>query len=236
MSDNTVTPDAPQPPLTVRDTSSRPGWNLSSADIDKMVTGLRGAGVAEEAITAALKADGIEVPAKPGTDTRSEAEKAFDQSSLAPAASGSEYQVQWYSHPPIPTDELAAALNVPVADRIGFQQALDTGLRGAMAAMAMPREVGGALIELMCDSAARYSQLGSDAERSLYNRAARADAEAVLGPDATKDNQAVLGRLPAPLVTALANGGYLSDAKVLAQLALQNRRQSARDDLAKASK
>jgi hypothetical protein len=148
-----------------------------------------------------------------------------------PAAYG---PVSWVATTATISPTLAEALGADGQDAKMQTAALDRTLRQGLANLGIPASAGASTIELMADSARRFSAMSSDAERSAMRQEARRQVEAVYGPDAAKEYTAVLQqwRSKSPkAVDALINSDYFSDPRVLGQLATRARLNAARKGL-----
>jgi hypothetical protein len=224
---------APQP-LTDREARVANWTRLSDQQAASAINALLDAGVDPAVVKAAAEADGFSMPTI-RADVRSEEQKIFDASSMAPAGSVADYEIQWFQRSVEPTEPLAQALGVPIIDRTGFHFALDRGLRAGVGAMRFPAALGGALIEQAADDAARYGSM-TEVEKTLFDRQQVHDLHSVTGDaDRAKADAKMLvdiWRQSNPkLVDGLVKAGWFRSARTVMLLAHQANRLLARSEL-----
>lgn len=229
--------DSPTAPSQNPDIAT--GSIITAEQSASFVALLRKHGVSEDQIKEAVTGDG-HVYVAPNADVsipdrRTEDLKQFD-AFAGPNTDPAAYKTSIFNLRGAPqTGDLATVLGATGPE---FVPALEQAMRNGMAAMALPAQVGGSIIEMAGETAARFSRM-SDAEKSQARQAARASVEQIFGPDATKDARELLNlwRTVSPdVVDALVAADYLSDARVLGALVSQAQRMNARDALGKVKK
>jgi hypothetical protein len=173
----------------------------SAADAQKAYENWIKLGLPEEDIRRALEADGwtrIE-------DGKSEAEEAFDSSSLGPAASASEYKLSYVGRPSVPTADLVA---------------LDQDFREAFHAASVPPTMAQGVLDSLLDSMDAWNGQTTDAARGLYKQeqkvilARMGDLERLITLASLP-----LGRMPRDMRDELHERGCLESAAAVRRLA-----------------
>ena len=207
------TPATPAEEPTREDLTSLSQPSFSAAEAKSMAEELIRAGVPQEQVEAALKADGYRLEDDTRTDEQIEHDRMFG------AAPPEQYRLDYQGRIPagMEIDKLAAA---------------NTEMTTWLSQAGFSPEIGPAVLERAIDAGQAYAKM-SDVDRQLWVGEQRAEfARMARTPERAAElidfASAVLARGGQAFSDALAKSGALDDAGVLMHLAHQGERLAAR--------
>ena len=215
MTENTPTPGptpipaipAPPPPtLAEKPTASSPSW-IGTDDARKLADGLLKAGVPQDRVLAALKADGYDF----AIDTRSPEQAELDRQGIGVEHAPSEYKIDWVGRVAEGTD--------PAKIKAATER-----LTGFAAATSLMPQAATALVSAMMDDASKLDRMSAD-QKSLWTSEQTRLGERIAGgaekwAEKIKLADAALARADKDYVKGLRETGVLSSANAILQLSL----------------